>query len=74
MLFLIDYLLHIRRCLVSLSDRHFPKFMRGEDNDDFYFSKIFKNFSNFLPKEQLEGILIIMALHLNRKNNKNRKI
>ena len=51
----------------------FSKFMRGRDNGDFYFPKfynILQLFTTFLPKEQLEGCLIISASYLNRKNKK----
>ena len=47
----------------------FFQIREGLYNDDFYFLK-FYIFYNFLPKEQLEGYLIITALYLKKKNKK----
>ena len=58
---------NIRRCLVPLNDRYSPKFVRGLDNGDFLFFKIFYNFTTFIPKVQPEGCFIISS-YLNNKN------
>ena len=52
-----------------LNDRHLPKFVRGLDNGDFLFLKIFQNFQ----KVQLEGYFIITSSYLNRKNKNIRR-
>ena len=49
----------IRRCLFSLNDQNFPKFMRGLDKSDFYFSKFFQNVITFLPKEQPRVVILL---------------
>ena len=54
-----------------LNDRHLPKFVRGLDNGDLLFLKIFQNFLkfyNFIQKVQLEGCFIITSSYLNRKD------
>ena len=58
-----------------LNDWHFPKFVRGTRQRWFFiffnfqkFSKIFKNFTIFILKMQLEGCFIIISSYLNRKN------
>ena len=44
----------------------FSQIREGLDNSEF-FSIMFQNFITLLPKEQLEGCLIITASNLNRK-------
>ena len=51
-------------------NQYFPKFVRRTRQRLFL---IFKNFTTFLPKEQLESCLIIKALYLKRKNKKIRR-
>ena len=49
----------IWRCLVPLNDRHLPKFVRGLDNGDFLFLKIFQiflKFYNFYTKSATGGL------------------
>ena len=65
-----DY--RIRRGLVPLNDLHFPKFVRGLDNGDFYFSICFFIY-NFYTKKQLGGFMIITLSYLNRKTKANRR-
>ena len=42
----------IRSCLVPLNDQQFPKFVKGLDNGDFLFFKIFQ----LLPKKATGGL------------------
>ena len=60
----------IRRCLVPLNDQHFPKFVRGLDNGDFYFIKNFKFFIKFFAKRSTGGLFDYTTSYLNRKNQK----
>ena len=68
--YLADY--RIRRCLVPFKRPTFSKYHEGgQDNGNLYFSKIFQRFPKcifFLPKEQLDGILMIIESYLNKKN------
>ena len=56
----------ILRNLVPQSDQHFLKFVRKELEN----GKSFQSFTNFLPKEQLEGCFLLQHRILRRKIKK----